>query len=218
MRPAPADEELLGLFEASVQNAEETARLLHDLLAGYPERAALAEDIVRCERDGDRIAHDILHRLARRGTRAALDPADLHALARALDDVVDFAEEAADQLAIYAVEAPMESAQDLAAVLVRCTEELAHALHGLATGRDLAAHLQAVHVLERRGDQLRRVAVASLFATGVDPLLVIRWKDIFETLEAAVDACATAANILEGVVLKAGRRAVAYPATASSSA
>jgi len=120
---ATADPGLLGLFEASAQNVEDTARLLHALLADYPEQAALAADIVRCEHDGDRIAHDIKAQLARHGTGGVLEPADVHALAGALDDIVDHAEEAADQLALYAVEAPMEPAQRMAEILTALGEE-----------------------------------------------------------------------------------------------
>ena len=90
------------LFEESGRNVQRSALLLRDLLSDYPERSGLARDIVLCEQEGDRIVHDILHRLAERGSRRAhLDPADVHALAGALDDIVDFAEEAADQLKLY---------------------------------------------------------------------------------------------------------------------
>jgi len=97
-KPKP-DPELLSLFEESARNVQRSALLLRDLLTNYPEQAGLAREILLCEQEGDRIAHDILHRLAGNGhRRAALDAADVHALVGALDDIVDFAEEAADQL------------------------------------------------------------------------------------------------------------------------
>jgi predicted phosphate transport protein (TIGR00153 family) len=209
MRSAPttADPGLLGLFEASAQNVEDTARLLHALLADYPEHAGLATDILRCEHDGDRIAHEIKAQLARDGTGGALEPADVHALADALDDIVDHAEEAADQLSLYAVEAPIDSAQRMAEILTGCAAEVAGALHDLMVGADLGPHLAAIHELEHAGDQVMRAAVAALFADGIDPMTVIRWKAIFETLEAAVDDCERVADVLEAIVLKAGRRA-----------
>ena len=115
-----ADPELLALFEESARNVQRVALLLRDLLTDYPEQAGLARDILLCEQEGDRIAHDILHRLAGNGPRrAALEAADVHALAGALDDIVDFAEEAADQLGLYGVEAPMDQALRVADVLVR---------------------------------------------------------------------------------------------------
>jgi uncharacterized protein len=201
-KPKP-DPELLGLFEESARNVQRTALLLRDLLADYPEQAGLARDILMCEQEGDRIAHDILHRLAGNGhRRAALDAADVHALAGTLDDVVDHAEEAADQLGLYGVEAPMEQAEQIAAVLVACAEQVAAAMRGLRSGADLSAQLVEIHRLENEGDRLQRAAVAELFANGIDPMVLIRWKDIFDTLEAAVDACETVANVLEGVTLK----------------
>ena len=118
-RRAQPDPELLSLFEESGRNVQRSALLLRDLLSDYPEQAGLSRDILLCEQEGDRIAHDILYRLAGNGTRrAALDAADVHALAGALDDIVDYAEEAADQLGLYGVEAPMEQAQAMTEVLV----------------------------------------------------------------------------------------------------
>ena len=206
-KPKP-DPELLGLFEESARNVQRCSLLLRDLLADYPEQAALARDILLCEQEGDRIAHDILHRLAGNGNgrRAALDAADIHALAGALDDIVDYAEEAADQLVLYGVEAPMEQASAMADVLVACSEHVAAALRGLRNGADLAPHLVEIHRLENEGDRLVRAAVASLFANGIDPMMLIRWKDIFDTLEESVDACETVANVLEGMSIKRAHR------------
>jgi uncharacterized protein Yka (UPF0111/DUF47 family) len=205
-KPKP-DPALLSLFEESARNVQRSALLLRDLLTDYPERSGLARDILLCEQEGDRIAHDILHRLAGNGTRrAALDAADVHALAGALDDIVDFVEEAADQLGLYGVEAPMEQAEEIARVLVGCSEHVAAALRGLRNGAELSSHLVEIHRLENEGDRLQRAAVAGLFANGIDPMMLIRWKDIFDTLEAAVDACETVANVLEGISIKRAHR------------
>ena len=100
----------------------------------------------------------------------------------------------------------MEQAIELADVLVGASEQVAKALACLRTGDELAPHLVEIHRLENEGDRIRRDAVASLFASGTDPMVVIRWRDIFESLEAAVDACETVAHVLEGIGL---RRALA---------
>jgi uncharacterized protein len=205
MWPAKAkdDVELLALFEESGRNVQHAAVLLLELLTEYPERAELAREVLLCEQEGDRIAHDILHRMAERGARHLnLEPIDVHALVGALDDIVDYAEEAADRLGLYGVEATMEPAQEMAEVLVGAADEVAASLQALREGDDIAPHLVEVHRLENEADRIVRAAVASLFATGIDPMIVIRWKDIFETLEAAVDACETVANVLEGITLK----------------
>ena len=204
-RPDPA---LLELFEQAGRNVQRASLLLRDMLAEFPEKAGLAREIYLCEQEGDRITHDILHRLAERGARRShMDAADVHALTVALDDVVDYAEEAADQLGRYAVEAPMAQAEEIAGVLVAASEEVAASLRQLRNGMGLAPRLMEIHRLENEADQLVRAAVASLFAQGIDPIVVIRWKDIFESLEAAVDACESVANVLEGMSLKrrAGR-------------
>ena len=103
---------------------------------------------------------------------------------------------------LYGVEATMESAVDLADVLVGASEQVAHALRCLRTGTGLSPHLVEIHRLENEGDRIRRDAVASLFVSGTDPMVVIRWRDIFESLEAAVDACETVAHALEGISLR----------------
>jgi len=198
-RPRP-DPELLGLFDECGRNVQRASLLLRDLLAEYPERAALARDLFLCEQEGDRIVHDILRRLAERGSD--FDAADVHALTGALDDIVDHAEEAADQLGLYRVEATMDQALAMTQVLVGAADQVASGLHGLREGDDIASPLEEIRRLEKSADRIVREAVASLFVNGIDPMMVIRWKDIFETLESAVDACETVANVLEGITLK----------------
>ena len=207
LRPAQ-DPVLLALLEESGRNVRRACVLLRDLLVDYPERADLVGDLQRCEQDGDRITHDIIHRLRSRSARAQdIAPGDGHALATALDDIVDFAEQAADTLGVYGVEAPMEQAAALGDVLVGAGEQVALALTCLRTGTGFAPHLVEIHRLESEGDRISRGAVASLFARGVDPMVVIRWKDIFEALESSVDACEAVAHVLEGISLKRrGRR------------
>jgi uncharacterized protein Yka (UPF0111/DUF47 family) len=198
------DPHLLALFEESGRNVQRTSLLLRDLLSDYPEQAGLARDVLLCEQEGDRIAHDILHRLAETGGRSAdgLGSGDVHALTGALDDIVDHAEECADQLGLYGVEAPMEQAVQMAEVLVGAAEQVARAVRGLRMGGELGVQLVEIHRLENEGDRLMRDAMASLFANGIDPMVVIRWKDILQSLENAIDACETVANLLEGITLR----------------
>jgi uncharacterized protein Yka (UPF0111/DUF47 family) len=204
------DEGMLELFEEAGRNVGRAALLLRDLLAEFPERAGLARDLLLCEQEGDRIAHDIHHRLnghrpSRSRRNGWLENADVYELTRALDDIVDYAEEAADQLGLYGVEATMEQATTMAEILVGAAEQVMEALRALRTGADMSASLVEIHRLENEGDRVAREALASLFASGIDPMVVIRWKDIFESLEQAVDACETVAHVLEGIALKRGR-------------
>ena len=200
------DPRVIDLFQESGRNVQQTAVLLRELMSDYPESNGVGGEIVACEHEGDRIAHDILHHVAQHAGRHAVpEAADVHALTVALDDIVDFAEEAADQLGRYGVEASMLAAQEIADVLVRASDQLASALDALPDGLGAGPHLVEIHRLENEADVIVRDAVASLFAGGIDPMVVIRWKDIFESLEAAVDACETAANVLEGIALKRRR-------------
>ena len=198
-RRSSHDDALLGLFEESGRNVERTGTLLRELMTEFPERSALARDILICEQEGDRITHDIIHRL---GNGTKLDRGDAYELARALDDVVDFAEETADSLELYAVEAPMVQAEELAEVLAGAAAAVRSALSLLRQGDDLSSQLVEIHRLENEGDRISREAIASLFKSGTDPMVVIRWKDIFESLEQAIDSCETVAHVLEGIELK----------------
>lgn len=198
------DDPVLDLFASAGANAQQACLLLRDLLRDFPEHAELAQDILRCEQEGDRITHDIIHTLTQ-GNGRSIDSRDGHQLASALDDIVDDAEQAADQLVIYKVEAPMEQAVLLADVLVGASEQVARAVAALREQREMAPHLVEIHRLENEGDRLVRDGVASLFAGGIDPMVVIRWKDIFETIESAIDACERVAHTLEGITLKRRR-------------
>jgi uncharacterized protein Yka (UPF0111/DUF47 family) len=203
------DPVLLALFDEAGRNAHATSGLLRQLFAVFPDPSELGEQIREREHEGDRIAHEILRRLAERGARRAhMDVTEVHALTMALDDVVDHAEEAADELARYGVEAPLEAAEALAEILHATTEQVASALQGFRGGSEISAVLSEIHRLEKQADVLVRDSVSSLFAAGIDPMVVIRWKDILETLEAAVDACETVANVLEGASLRRGRKLV----------
>jgi uncharacterized protein len=202
----PVDSTLTNLVEDAGRNVQRSSLLLQQLLAELPEYAPLAEELAACEREGDRITHDIIHRLnGSRRVRAPFEAGDGYVLATALDDIVDHTEQAGAQLGLYGVEAPMEQAVEFADVLVAAGEPILAALRGLTTGEDLGPYLVEIHRLENEGDRLLRDGVASLFAQGTDPMVVIRWKDIFESLEAAVDACETVAHLLEGIVLKRRR-------------
>src|SRR5919202_5524447 len=123
---------VLDLFELSGRTVTRATALLRELLAEWPDRPELAAQLVDCEHDGDRIAHDIILRLHDgRAGRRAIDPLDGYHLATALDDIVDFAEQTADMLGIYRVEATMEHACLLAEVLVAAGEQVSQALRAL---------------------------------------------------------------------------------------
>lgn len=196
---------VLDLFEAAGRNAQAAAVVLRELVRDFPDGAERAADLKDLEHEGDRLTHDIIHLLRAGGATPEVDVQDGHALASALDDIVDLAEQTADWMVLYAVEAPMEQAMRLVDTLVDATEEVVAALCTLRSGEALAPHLSALNRIEDEGDRLYREAVAALFVNGIDPMVVIRWKDIFAGLEGAVDACEKVAHVLDGVSLKRGR-------------
>ncbi len=198
---APRDRIYFELFEEAGQNMLEASTLLHELLAGYPDNKHLAGEIRDLEHEGDRITHDIIDRLNHTFV-TPIDREDILALASALDDIVDYTEEVADYLGLYKIEAPMDQAIWLARVLKEASGQIAEAIPSLRGFRDISRYTVEVNRLENEGDRITREAVASLFDGGIDPMVVIRWKDIFERLEAAIDAAERAANIIEGIVIK----------------
>lgn len=202
------DPTLMTLVEQAGGNILRSGLLLRELLVGLPERSELADELKEHEQEGDRITHDIIHRLdgGSQRLRSPFEAGEGYSLATALDDVLDHTEQTGALLGLYGVEAPMEQAVALADVLVGADEQIVKVLERLAVGAQPGPHLVEIHRLENEGDRLLRDGVASLFAGGADPMVVIRWKDIFESLEAAVDACETVAHIVEGIVLKRGSR------------
>jgi uncharacterized protein len=196
-----SDKEFFDLFERAGENIERAAALLGEMLDDYPERRGLARDILACERDGDQITHDIIRRLNQTFV-TPIDREDILQLASALDDIVDYTEEVADYLGLYRIEAPMVQAQRMAGVLRAAAKQIARATSLVRGFKDISEQTVEIHRLENEADRIVREAIASLFEVGVDPMVVIRWKDIFERLENAIDATERAAYILEGIVIK----------------
>jgi uncharacterized protein len=196
-----SDREIFDLFERAAANIVRAAKLLDEMLAGFPETQGLAREILICEQDGDQITHELIRRLNQTFV-TPIDRADVLRLTSALDDIVDFIEEVADYLGLYRIEAPMIQAQALAHVLLDGVRQIELAIPLVREYRDISKHTVEVNRLENEGDRIVRAAIASLFEGGIDPMVVIRWKDIFERLESAIDSVERAAYILEGIVIK----------------
>jgi hypothetical protein len=198
---APRDRVYFELFEEAGRNVMRAAELLEELLSDYPDNRKLAQDIRDCEHEGDRITHEILDRLNHTFV-TPIDREDILALASALDDIADYIEEVADYLGLYKIEAPMDQAIKLAQVLHLAGIQVAEAMPHLRGFNDISVHTVEINRLENEGDRITREAIASLFDGGIDPMVVIRWKDLFERLEDAIDATEHVANILAGIVIK----------------
>jgi predicted phosphate transport protein (TIGR00153 family) len=197
----PRDRTFFDLFVQAGTNTLSAARLLDQMMASWPDDEELGRAIFTAEHEGDRITHEIVKRLNSTFV-TPMDREDIYALATQIDDIVDYTEEAADLLGLYQIEAPMAQAQELTKVLVGACEQLASGLEHLRDFKGLDKYWIEIHRLENEGDRISRNAVASLFSNGIDPMVVIRWKDMFAVLEEAIDATETAAQIIEGIVIK----------------
>ncbi len=197
----PKDREFFDLFEEAAGNIVRGTEVLEEMLRGFPESSGLAREILLCEQEGDRITHDILSRLNQTFV-TPIDREDIIELAKALDDVVDLTEEVADYMVLYKIEAPMDQSLRMATILRDAARQVAAAMPRMRTFDDISHYTVEIHRLENDGDRASREAMASLFDTGVDPMFVIRWKDIFERLEEAIDATEHVADVLEAVVIK----------------
>ncbi|EHN10122.1 Phosphate transport regulator [Patulibacter medicamentivorans] len=189
------------LFEESAANVVQAAELLGRFLHEFPDNPGLAKEIQTVESDTDRITHDIVQHLNQTFV-TPLEREDILELASALDDIVDYIDESADLIMLYKVEAAMDQAHGLGDILLEATRALQQAMPRLRTFGDIRHFTVEVNRLENDGDRLSRAAIAGLFDGGIDPMVVIRWKDIFEHLEEAIDACERVASILEGIVIK----------------
>src|SRR3954467_6361113 len=197
----PKDREFFDLFEEAATNVVRAADLLDQMLRNYPEQKDLARDILISEQDGDRITHDIINRLNNTFV-TPIDREDIIALASALDDIVDLTEEVSDFLVLYKIEAPMEQSQRLAHILLEAARQIDLAVPKMRTFDDITDEAAEIHRLENEGDRIVREGLAALFETGVDPMIVIRWKDIYDRLEEAIDATERAANVLQNIIVK----------------
>ena len=199
---APQNREFFRLFTQASGNAVELARLLVRLLDEFPgANGDLLREIKELEHEGDRLTRQLVD-LLNRTFVTPFDREDIYRLATAIDDVCDHIDEAAGDIAGYGVGEIRPQAREQGEVILRSAQKLDEAVACLEGFKDAGRQLHELRDLEDEGDRLNRDAVATLFSSGYDPLDVIRWKDIHEQLEEAVDACENAADVLEAVLVK----------------
>ena len=201
VRLTPQKREFFDLFTQAAKNVEDIAGKLVDLLDRWPESRPVLRDIKELEHEGDRLTLDVIM-LLNRTFVTPFDRDDMYRLASAIDDVCDHVDEAADNIDLYEVQHVPVRAREQAEVIHRAAARLREAVERLEGFRDSRRQLVALRELEDEGDRLVREAVADLFRAEPDPLAIIRWKDIHEQLEEAVDACENAADVLEAILVK----------------
>jgi hypothetical protein len=190
------------LFRRAGANALEAARLVERRFREHPNSSVRHSDVKAIEDEGDAITRDLIQLLNTQYI-TPFDREDIFQLATTLDDVVDHVDEASELLELYGVESPTRQAIEQCRILVGAVEHLSVALGELQGMRGVEREIVALKKLEDEGDRVLHDAIADLFRDPrIDPLIVIRWKDIFEALEDALDACETAANVIGNIVVK----------------
>ncbi|MFL5959848.1 MAG: DUF47 domain-containing protein [Gaiellaceae bacterium] len=198
----PQKREFFDLYNRAAANIVAIADQLVELLDRYPEGAEdLVREVKELEHEGDRLTHELVD-LLNRTFVTPFDRDDMYRLAGALDDICDHVDEAAGRIVSYGVEEIREQARGQAQVITRAAGKLAEAVGGLQGFKESRRELIELRELEDEGDRLVHDGVSSLFSGDADPLTVIRWKDIHEGLEDAVDACENAADVLEAILVK----------------
>jgi uncharacterized protein len=197
----PKTTEFYDFFTRAGENLLATACLAEQRFREFPETSVDHEQVKELENQGDELTREIIALLNTQYI-TPFDREDIYGLAKVIDDVVDHIEHASDLLGLYQVKSRMEQSVEQCRVLVEMAEHLSAALAELRQLRRVEQHIVEVKRLEDEGDRIERTAIAALFREDVDPLTVIRWKDIFESLEDAVDACETAADLVGNIVVK----------------
>jgi len=203
LRFVPRDEHFFDLFEESAGKAARGAELLAALVADYSRSGDLRDEIEQIEHEGDTTTHEIADRLNRTFV-TPFDHEDIHALAGRLDDIMDNIEATADRMHLYEAGEPSEEMVKLVAVLGEATKVLEQAIRGLRemkNARRILDYCIEIHRLENVGDEESRHALAKLFK-GSDALYALKWKEIYDHVETAIDKCEDVATIVEGIVVK----------------
>ena len=202
MRLLPRDEKFFDFFSAVANFTVEAATLLQELLrAEASRRNAIVDQIKRLEHQADQVTHDVVTRLDRVFI-TPLDREDIYRLAQELDTVVDLIDGTARRAAMFKLREAKPNAVELARILLDAVNELEQSVRQVKDRRSVAAHTLAIKKHEEAGDTAYAVAVGALFEGSPDPIEVIKWKEVYDTLEEALDRCQTASIVLESISLK----------------
>jgi predicted phosphate transport protein (TIGR00153 family) len=197
----PRDEGFYELFGRAASNLTDAAHLLLKLLTDYRDPEAAHADIRQREHEGDEITHQVMRALDTTFV-TPFDREDIHKLASGIDDVLDGIEAVSDLLVLHRIEYPLPEMRQQADILARSTEQTQRALSELQRFSGLEPYWVEINRLENEGDRVYRQTVARLFSGDYKAMDVLKWKDLVDQLEAAIDGCEDVANILESIVLK----------------
>src|SRR5438067_944216 len=197
----PRERSFFDLFEAQARVVAEGARELRELIVEFDRLEQRAERVKTLEHEGDEITHRVMATLNTTFV-TPFDREDIYRLASRLDDVLDSQEAVADLLSLHRIEEPLPELRQQADVLVRITETMQEAVRGLRTLGDHDRHLIEINRLENEGDRVYRKTVARLYSGEFKAMDVLKWKDVVDEMERAIDACEDIANSIESIALK----------------
>ncbi len=200
-RLIPREVKYFDLFDEMCRLISQAAALLADMFNNISQFEEYGHKIKDLEHECDEITHSIIKKL-NQSFITPIDREDIYALAGALDDVIDLTESVSAHVDMYHIREATEFSKQIASVLLRATQELTKAVAKIRSNSEALPFFIEIHRLENEGDALYRRAVAELFVNGADTLHVIKWKDLYETLERSIDKCEDVANVLEAIMLK----------------
>lgn len=203
MRLFPKEIDFFEIFDKAATNLTKASSLLVSLMENFDNVEAKAKEIHEVEQDGDMLTHDIMKKLNRTFI-TPIDREDIHALASRMDDILDLIWGGVDRIIVFRITAPTKEALEIAKDLQKTTEVLQKTIKELRAKNysHVQEHCIEINRLENKIDRTFRDALGKMFDDMKDPLLIIKWKEIYEHLEDASDRCEDVANVLEGIVLK----------------
>jgi uncharacterized protein Yka (UPF0111/DUF47 family) len=203
MRLLPHDERFFELFENATDIAAQAAQALEQMLGNFEKAETYRQQIADLEHGGDAIIHEVMDKLNRTFV-TPLDPEDIRAIASRLDNIIDYTQAAAERIVLYNVHTAYPASIELVRVLSHTVSEVRKVvclLRDFRNRRDILTHCIEINRLENTGDKLYREALGSLFRQG-DVMDLLRWKEIFEQIEQAIDECEDLADVIESLVVK----------------
>lgn len=204
LRLMPREEQFFDLFDDAAANVVLATRVLRELVQDISRAKEKADQAVELEHRGDSILHECFTRLNNTFI-TPLDREDIHSLIAGLDDIVDYTESTCDRLVLYQIDEPTEESLELADVLVRAAEQVQQAVRHLNNLRDIRKVLDPcvrVNDFENEGDRVNRRALQRLFSGEMEPLDALKWREIYDTFEEAIDKCEYVAHVIESIVVK----------------
>lgn len=196
----PREEAFFDDFNTQAELIVQSAHVLRELCEDWSDHDKKVARISELEHQSDEIVHTVVVRLNKTFV-TPVDREDIHAITSKLDDILDFIQGVSTRMDLFKIEKPTSESLELAKVLVKAAEVVLEGVKQLPSFKDVTPQRKQMQALEKLGDQLYRTALADLFDTG-DPIHIIKWKEIYEMFETAIDSCEDVYDVLEGVVLK----------------